>query len=102
MNVVTSDGGGIVISVDGRMHSKKTGHIDLVRWAVTLADCRSEFGKLTTSDVSGKFVVPFAYVKGGSTFKAITAQAICNWYFNVNKRRTGNRPRLGAFLASWA
>ena len=82
---VTSDGGGIVISVDGRMRSKKTGHTDLVRWAVTLADCRSESGKLTTSDMTGKFVVPFAYVKGGSTFEAITAQTICNWYFNANK-----------------
>lgn len=85
MTVVTSDSGGVVISVDGRMHSKKTGHSDLVRWAVTLADCRSESGKLTTSDMTGKFVVPFAYVKGGSTFEAITAQTVCNWYFNANK-----------------
>ena len=85
MTIVTSDGGGIVISVDGQMRSKKTGHSDLVRWAVTLADCRSESGKLTTSDMTGKFVVPFAYVKGGSTFEAITAQTMCNWYFNANK-----------------
>ena len=85
MTAVTSDDGRIAISVDGRMRSKKTGHSDLVRWAVTLADCRSESGNLTTSDMTGKFVVPFAYVKGGSTFEAITAQTICNWYFNANK-----------------
>lgn len=85
VTAVTSDGGGIVISVDGRMRSTKTGHTDLVRWAVTLADCRSESGKLTTSDMTGKFVIPFAYVKGDSTFEAITAQNICNWYFNANK-----------------
>ena len=78
MTIVTSDGGGIVISVDGQMRSKKTGHSDLVRWAVTLADCRCESGKLTTSDMTGKFVVPFAYVKGGATFEAITAQTIRN------------------------
>ena len=48
VTAVTSDGGEIVISVDGRMRSTKTGHTDLVRWAVTLADCRSESGKLTT------------------------------------------------------
>ncbi len=85
MTTATPDGGGIVISVNGRMRSKKTGHSDLVRWAVTLADCRSDSGKLTTSDMTGKFVVPFAYVKGGSTFEAITAQTMCNWYFNANK-----------------
>ena len=85
MTITTSDGAGVVISVDGQMRSKKTGHSDLVRWAVTLADCRSESGKLTTSDMTGKFVVPFPYVKGGSTFEAITAQTICNWYFNANK-----------------
>ena len=67
------------------MHSRKTAHSDLVLWAVTLADCGSEFGKLTTSDMSGKFVVPFAYAKGGSTFEAITARTICNWYFSANK-----------------
>ena len=85
MTSVTGDAGGVVISVDGQMRSKTTGHSDFVRWTVTLADCRSDSGNLVTSDMTGKFVVPFAYVKGALTFEAIVAQTLCSWYFNANK-----------------
>ena len=85
MTALTSEKGATVIAINGQMRSKKTGHVDLVRWTVTLDDCRGDSGKLVTSDMSGKYVVPFDYVRGGSTFESITAQNICNLYFNANK-----------------
>lgn len=73
------------IAINGRMFSKKTRHVDLVQWTVTLDDCHADYGKLITSDMSGKYVVPFDYAKSSVTFESITAQAICNAYFNANK-----------------
>jgi len=85
MTVDASGSSSTLIAINGRMLSKKTRHVDLVRWAVTLSDCHADSGKLITSDMSGKYVVPFDYTKGNATFESITAQAICNAYFNANK-----------------
>ena len=85
MTVDASGSSSTLIAINGRMLSRRTQHVDLVRWAVTLSDCRADSGKLITSDMSGKYVVPFDYMKGNATFESITAQAICNANFNANK-----------------
>ena len=85
MTVNTSGTNTTLIAINGRMFSKKTRHVDLVRWTVTLDHCHADSGKLITSDMSGKYVVPFDYAKGNATFESIAAEAICNAYFNANK-----------------
>lgn len=73
----TTRGGLPIVVANGRVRWIKDKSIDLVRWYVTVQDCKKGYGKVVTLDMSGNFRWENDYVKNGGTVASAIGEMLC-------------------------
>lgn len=85
----TTRGGDQVAVVIGRLISKKTTQVTLVKWYVRVTDCYSGHGKLVTLSIDGEFKHENPWVEDGGNIASRIASVICMVHKRIADENNG-------------